>query len=84
MPRTRTYVPCRVCGQAHTNPRSSSICPDCGRNQAENGRIAREEEAFQEAREKQDRVIAFYEMRERGDLKEMIEFLMDHYQEHHL
>lgn len=27
---SRTYWPCRVCGAAHTNPKSSSICPSCG------------------------------------------------------
>jgi ribosomal protein L37E len=28
---SRVYIPCRECGEAHTNPRSSSICSDCGR-----------------------------------------------------
>jgi ribosomal protein L37E len=26
----RTHVPCRVCGVAHSNPMSGSICPHCG------------------------------------------------------
>lgn len=26
----RAHLPCRVCGYQHTNPRSSSICPECG------------------------------------------------------
>lgn len=30
MPKTRTHVPCRDCGKHHTNPMSSSLCPDCG------------------------------------------------------
>lgn len=28
---TRNHLNCRVCGKAHSNPRSSSICPDCGK-----------------------------------------------------
>lgn len=27
----RYWFPCRVCGADHTNPRSSGICPPCGR-----------------------------------------------------
>jgi ribosomal protein L37E len=27
----RTYIPCRVCGDQHTNTMSSSICKPCGR-----------------------------------------------------
>jgi hypothetical protein len=30
----RMYQPCRVCKEQHTNPRSSSICPDCGAAEA--------------------------------------------------
>ncbi len=26
----RNHQPCRVCGNKHTNPASSSLCPDCG------------------------------------------------------
>lgn len=26
----RHWQPCRVCGRRHTNPASSSICPECG------------------------------------------------------
>lgn len=26
----RNWWPCRVCGAQHTNPQSSSICPECG------------------------------------------------------
>lgn len=42
----RDWMPCRSCGKNHTNPSSSSICPDCG---------AREREAGQRAREKSER-----------------------------
>jgi ribosomal protein L37E len=27
---TRHHVPCRVCGKAHTNPASSTMCVECG------------------------------------------------------
>ena len=26
----RNWSPCRVCGEEHTNPASSSICAECG------------------------------------------------------
>lgn len=45
---TRTYQPCRVCGREHTNPLSSSICPDCGERLAE--QTARERAEHEAAR----------------------------------
>lgn len=50
---SRDWLPCRECGLEHRNPRSSSICPDCGekestlRKEAERQeRIAYEDSSF--------------------------------------
>ena len=43
----RNWGPCRVCGAAHHNPMSSSICPSCGkveREASEQAKLARERE----------------------------------------
>ncbi|WP_395175481.1 hypothetical protein [Roseibium alexandrii] len=39
----RHWTPCRECGAEHKNPRSSSLCPSCGRAQS----LARQQEAAQ-------------------------------------
>jgi ribosomal protein L37E len=52
-PRGRHHFPCRRCGEAHTNPASSTICDVCGSaehsiellNKAAYARAQREEEA---------------------------------------
>lgn len=33
--KTRNWKPCCVCGKTHQNPRSSSLCQECGRAQSE-------------------------------------------------
>jgi hypothetical protein len=33
--RSRTYLPCRECGDTHRNPYSASICAPCGAASAE-------------------------------------------------
>lgn len=47
MTKTRTYSPCRVCGAAHNNPSSSSICSPCGAAERA-ARLEAEEAAKQE------------------------------------
>lgn len=42
---TRHWQPCRVCGESHTNPQSSSICPTCGAAEA----AARNADAYTDA-----------------------------------
>ena len=37
----RHWSPCRVCGEEHTNPMSSSICPPCGIAESEANERAR-------------------------------------------
>lgn len=41
MDKQRNHVPCRRCGAAHTNKRSSSLCPDCGEIEASANAVAR-------------------------------------------
>ena len=41
----RNWQPCRVCGDDHTNPQSSSICPACGAVEA----AARNADAYTDA-----------------------------------
>lgn len=60
----RSYQPCRECGADHHNPRSSSICPDCG-------------EAASQARQEQEELEpSLYELLDQcqtvDDLKEFI------------
>lgn len=45
----RYWIPCRVCGNAHQNPRSSSICPPCGQVEREANARARDEYIRQQA-----------------------------------
>lgn len=48
MPRgrnpNRSHVPCRECGTVHQNPRSSSICPDCGQKLSQQRKAQKEQE----------------------------------------
>jgi len=55
--KERHWVPCRVCGVTHTNPRSSSICPVCGTEEAAKNKtegememLRAENEAYEYAR----------------------------------
>jgi hypothetical protein len=53
-PKGRHHFPCRVCKRPHTNPASSSICSDCGReesfqNSARRARGKEEEDSLQVA-----------------------------------
>ena len=54
MSNTRTHTPCRVCGNHHSNPRSSTICPPCGA--VEGAENAAEKERYERLQEenKQD------------------------------
>lgn len=47
MSKTRTWSPCRICGAAHNNPSSSSICSPCGAAERA-ARLEAEEAAKQE------------------------------------
>jgi hypothetical protein len=44
--KSRYYFACRVCKRPHSNPASSSICSDCGREESfqNSARRAREKE----------------------------------------
>lgn len=39
MRKTRTFIPCRICGSEHRNPMSSSLCEMCGPKVAEANRL---------------------------------------------
>jgi ribosomal protein L37E len=70
----RTYFPCRVCGDAHRNPRSSSICAPCGA--AESAQKATE--AYdRETTEAEDKDQSFEDIETVHEMKEWIrEYLL--------
>ncbi len=48
---TRNWQPCRVCGRAHHNPSSSSICEYCGalEREAATKLLEEERQAYEES-----------------------------------
>ena len=54
MTSTRSHMPCRVCGNHHTNPRSSSICTTCGAAEAAENAAEKERDEREEVFNKHD------------------------------
>lgn len=53
----RTHIPCRICGNTHKNPASSSLCPDCGEKQLKYIKLLKESKESQNKKEQSDREI---------------------------
>tara|TARA_B110000503_G_scaffold123714_1_gene189550 strand:- start:323 stop:622 length:300 start_codon:yes stop_codon:yes gene_type:complete len=65
----RTHKPCRECGEQHTNPMSSSICPTCGAVESER----KATEAYdRETTEAEDKDQSFEDAETVHELKEWI------------
>jgi ribosomal protein L37E len=67
--RSRTYLPCRVCGDSHQNQQSSSICAPCGAEEAANNAAKRRDDERVQVANKYD---SFEDIETVHEMKEWI------------
>lgn len=74
MTKTRTFIPCRRCGNEHKNPRSSSLCETCGPKVAKANRLREEErEAWNDLPHTDEMLDRIYELEtELAELKDKL------------
>jgi ribosomal protein L37E len=68
----RLHIPCRVCGNAHQNLRSSSICTTCGASEAAENAADKERDEREEVFHKHD------SLKDAETLEEMKEWIREY------